>query len=81
MLHCLNGKSKKDVRILFVNPCLRKNGNTKLLPVGLGYIMTYFRQNGYKFSLLDIDINEYSDSYMLVNLNGPSIGLYFKYNL
>ena len=64
MLHCLNGKSKNDVRILFVNPCLRKNGNTKLLPVGLGYIMTYFRQNGYKFSLLDIDINEYSDSYI-----------------
>ena len=60
----MNDKPKKDVKILFVNCCLRKNANTKLLPVGLGYVMTYFQKNDYKFTLLDIDINEYSDSYV-----------------
>ena len=59
-------KSKKDLKLLFVNPCLRpgKNGFTKLLPVGLGSVMTYFHENGYKFTLLDIDINEYDDVYV-----------------
>ena len=63
-MNYLNDKPKKDVKILFVNCCLRKNANTKLLPVGLGYVMTYFQKNDYKFTLLDIDINEYSDSYV-----------------
>ena len=62
ILNSLKIKSKKDVKILFVNCCLRKNANTKLLPVGLGYVMTYFKKNDYDFTLLDIDINEYSDS-------------------
>ena len=34
--------AKSDIKILFVNPCLRKNSATKILPVGLGYVMTYF---------------------------------------
>ena len=59
-------KSKKELRLLFVNPCLRpgKNSFTKLLPLGLASVMTYFDENGYKFTLLDIDINEYDDEYV-----------------
>ena len=54
---------KKDVKVLFVNPCLRPGGFTKLLPVGLASVMTYFYGKKYKFTLLDIDINEYDDAY------------------
>jgi len=57
-------KSREDTKILFVNPCLRRGGFTKLLPVGLAYVMTYFHENGYRFDLLDIDINEYDNSYV-----------------
>ena len=57
-------KSKKDLKLLFVNSCLRPGGDTKFLPVGLASVMTYFHKNGYEFSLLDIDINEYDDEYV-----------------
>tara|TARA_Y100000741_G_scaffold360500_1_gene342837 strand:+ start:1685 stop:3187 length:1503 start_codon:yes stop_codon:yes gene_type:complete len=53
-----------DPKILFINPCLRPGGHTKLLPVGLGSVMTYFHERGYNFTLLDIDINEYDDEYV-----------------
>jgi len=53
-------KSKKDLKLLFVNSCLRPGGYTKFLPVGLGSVMTYFKTKGYDFTLLDIDINEYA---------------------
>ena len=55
---------KKDLKLLFVNVCLRPGGYTKFLPVGLGSIMTYFHEHGYNFTLLDIDINEYDDDYV-----------------
>ena len=55
---------KSEEKILFINPCLRPGGHTKLLPVGLGSVMTYFHERGYKFTLLDIDINEYDDEYI-----------------
>ena len=55
---------KKDLKVLFVNPCLRPGGFTKLLPVGLASVMTYFYEKKYKFTLLDIDINEYDDAYV-----------------
>jgi|SaaInlStandDraft_2_1057019.scaffolds.fasta_scaffold03020_3 anaerobic magnesium-protoporphyrin IX monomethyl ester cyclase len=55
---------KKEAKILFVNPCLRKGAESKLPPVGLTYVMTMFKENGYDFSLLDIDINEFDDSYV-----------------
>ena len=57
-------KSKKDLKLLFINACLRPGGYTKFLPVGLGSVMTYFHENDYEFSLLDIDINEYDDAYV-----------------
>ena len=57
-------RSKKDLKLLFVNPCLRPHGFTKKLPVGLASVMTYFHENGYKFTLLDTDINEYDDQYV-----------------
>ena len=52
---------KKDLKLLFVKPCLRPGGFTKLLPVGLASVMTYFESRGYRFTLLDIDIDEFSN--------------------
>lgn len=54
----------KTMKILFINPCLRKNANYKILPVGLASVMTFVKRRGYDFDLLDIDINEYSDEYV-----------------
>jgi hypothetical protein len=47
-----------------VNPCLRKNAPTKILPMGLAYVMTFARDRGFSFDLFDIDINEYDDAYV-----------------
>ena len=55
---------KKDLKLLFVKPCLRPGGFTKLLPVGLASVMTYFESKGYRFTLLDIDIDEFSDEHV-----------------
>ena len=52
------------MRILFVNPSLRLNHNYKILPVGLGMVMTYVSNNGYEFDLLDIDIDNLDDTYV-----------------
>ena len=57
-------KSKQELKLLFVNPCLRPGGYTKTPPVGLASIITYFRENDYQFTLLDIDINEFDDDYV-----------------
>ena len=57
-------QKKKDLKLLFVNVCLRPGGFTKFLPMGLSSVMTYFHENHYKFTLLDIDINEYDDVYV-----------------
>ena len=53
------------MKILFINPSLRggKAGHL-FLPVGLGYIMTYVKENGYKFDLLDIDAAGYDNNYI-----------------
>lgn len=57
-------KNKKELKLLFVNPCLRPGFHTKLPPVGLTSVMTYFHDNEYEFTFLDIDINEYDDFYV-----------------
>ena len=62
--HRVMDVTKADTKILFINPCLRPGGHTKLLPVGLGSVMTYFHERDYKFTLLDIDINEHDDEYV-----------------
>ena len=64
-------KSKKDLKLLFINPCLRPGGFTKLLPVGLASVMTYFETKDYDFTLLDIDVN---------NLDDVSVENYIKNN-
>lgn len=57
--------SKEEMRLLFVNCCLRRNAPTKVLPMGLGYVLTYLHKQGYKnFDLLDADINDYDDAYV-----------------
>src|SRR5438128_2592206 len=55
---------RADCKVLFINPCLRKNANTKILPPGLGYVMTYVHEQGYRFDLLDIDIDELDDEHV-----------------
>jgi radical SAM superfamily enzyme YgiQ (UPF0313 family) len=52
------------MKLLFINPCLRKGASLKILPVGLASVMTYVHQQGFEFDLLDIDINEYDDTYV-----------------
>jgi len=53
------------MKILFVNPSLRGGKAGHLyLPVGLGYVMTYVKQHGYNFELLDIDAGGYDDAYI-----------------
>jgi radical SAM superfamily enzyme YgiQ (UPF0313 family) len=52
------------MKLLFVNPSLRLGSATKYLPVGIGSVMTYLDQAGYKFDLLDVDINDFSDEYV-----------------
>ena len=52
------------MRILFVNPSLRPGGRFLYLPVGLGYVMTYVKEHGYKFDLLDVDAGNYSNDYV-----------------
>jgi len=57
-------KTRQEMKLLFVNPCIRRNAPTKILPVGLGSVMTYVHENEYRFDLLDIDINEFEDDYV-----------------
>lgn len=54
----------KKMKLLFINPCLRKGASYKILPVGLASVMTFIHDHGYEFDLLDIDINEYDDDYV-----------------
>ncbi|MDT8384235.1 MAG: radical SAM protein [Gammaproteobacteria bacterium] len=49
------------MKLLFINPCLRKGANTKMLPVGLASVMTYVDLHGYEFDLLDVDAYDLSD--------------------
>ena len=50
--------------ILFVNPSLRLNSQTKFLPVGIASIMTFLSQNSIEFDFLDIDINDLGDKHV-----------------
>jgi len=52
------------MKILFINPALRQGTDHLYLPVGLGYIVTYVKQHGYKFDILDIDAGNYSTEYI-----------------
>ena len=53
------------MKILFINPSLRPGNKAHLfLPVGLAYVMTYAKENGYKYDLLDIDAGNYSNDYV-----------------
>lgn len=50
------------MKILLINLCLRPHSIVKYPPVGLGYIATSLKNNGYKFQIYDMDINDYSYS-------------------
>lgn len=48
-------------KVLFINPSLRLQSETKFLPVGVACVMTYLKNIGIDFDFLDIDINELED--------------------
>ena len=48
--------------ILFVNPSLRLNSQTKFLPVGIASVMTFLSKHSIEFDFLDIDINDLGDN-------------------
>ena len=52
------------MKILFINPSLRAGTDHIYLPIGLGYVVTYVKQHGYKFDILDCDVGRYSDQYV-----------------
>jgi len=52
------------MKILFINPSLRPGTDHLFLPVGLGYVVTYVKEHGYKFDILDVDAGNYSDEYV-----------------
>ena len=52
------------MKILFINICLRKGFEHKMLPMGLAYVMTAVKKAGIKFDFLDIDLYEYSDEWL-----------------
>ena len=52
------------MKLLFVNPSLRPGSDHLFLPVGLGYVMTFAKEHGYNFELLDIDVANYSNEYV-----------------
>ena len=57
--------SGSDMKILFINPSLRPGLEGHLyLPVGLGYVVTYVKEYGYDFDILDIDAGNYSNEYV-----------------
>lgn len=49
------------MKILFINPCIRKGVDTKILPIGLACVMTYVDKHGYSFDLLDVDAYDLTD--------------------
>lgn len=60
-----NYQVDSNLRILFVNPNLRPgNATGKLLPVGLAYVMTVFKNAGLDYDLLDICLHDFTDEYV-----------------
>ena len=53
------------MKILFINPSLRPGNSAHLfLPVGLGYVVTYVKEHGYDFDILDVDAGNYTNDYI-----------------
>jgi len=50
------------MRLLFVNPCLRRDAQNRFLPVGLGYVVTAVKLAGFEFDLLDLDLLQLDDA-------------------
>jgi radical SAM superfamily enzyme YgiQ (UPF0313 family) len=61
---------ESTMRILFINPSLRRGHPTKYLPVGIGSVMTFLRHHGYDFDLLDVDIDDLDDAAVESRLAG-----------
>lgn len=49
------------MNILVINLSLRPFSPAKIFPIGLAYMATSIKNAGYRFDLLDIDANRYSD--------------------
>jgi anaerobic magnesium-protoporphyrin IX monomethyl ester cyclase len=52
------------MKLLFINPSLRRSSQKKIFPLGLASVMTYVKHKGYDFDLLDVDLNNLSDEHV-----------------
>ena len=59
-------------RVCVINICIRPDAKSKIVPVGLGYVVTAMEKAGIKFDLIDMDINNYNaeDVEKIVKENG-----------
>lgn len=48
------------MRIVFINPEIRPDAKKRMLPVGLGYILTAVKKAGFDFDFIDMDIDSLS---------------------
>lgn len=48
------------MRVVFINPELRPDVKRRMLPVGLGYVLTAVKRAGFDFDLVDMDIEHMS---------------------
>ena len=52
------------MKLLFINPALRRDSEKKIFPLGLSSVMTYVKHKGYDFDLLDVDLHDHDDEYV-----------------
>ncbi|MDP8213171.1 MAG: radical SAM protein, partial [Candidatus Zapsychrus exili] len=48
------------MKVVFINPSLRPDSKRKMLPVGLGYVLTAVKNSGINFDLIDMDVDDIS---------------------
>ena len=49
------------MKVLLINPCLRRDNPRKFFPVGLGFIATTIHNAGYELTIYDLDAARYTD--------------------
>lgn len=52
------------MKLLFLNPALRRDSLKKVFPLGLVGVMTYVKRQGYDFDILDVDLHNHDDEYV-----------------
>ena len=66
-------KAKNELKLLFVNVCLRPGGFTKFLPVGLSSVMTYFKENDYCRRGKEMNLNAFQLNKIIIRKKGQTV--------